>query len=184
MRYIQYCSTSLVVLVLSTNFSFGGDPLHHSKERPTCNQDTCDPRPDILPYWLTSWHTEYRRQYNRPTYIGGKIAHCIEPTSQEAMVWCEANQMGLYNGKNCPPMYKQYYYPKPWELIPMGPRPEGNKPVTQLTSTANRMAVRTAVDDASIRDAESNRSSRHSDRDDDSVNASAKIQSAQQLRLN
>lgn len=75
----------------------------------------------------------YRRQFNRPTYIGGKIARMVEPTSQEAITWQRANDAGLYDnngikgffsGKKCPPQrYQQYFfYPKPWEVLTTGPR--------------------------------------------------------------
>lgn len=105
-------------------------------ERPTFNKNTADPRPDILPYWLTDGHHEYRRLYNRPTYHGGWVAHLIEPTSQEAMVWCEAYQSGLYDkphtGKHC----KRYYGPKPWEILQTGPRPDFI-PATTTSSTGN-----------------------------------------------
>jgi len=75
----------------------------------------------------------YRRQYNRPSYLGGKIAAKIEPSSQEAMAFHRADELGLYdnNGikgwmssKNCPPrrVEQHYFYPKPWEVLTVGPR--------------------------------------------------------------
>ncbi len=103
-------------------------PEAMAQERPTFNRNTADPRPDILPYWLTDWHTDYRQQYNRPRYVSGRMAHIIEPTSQEAMVWCEAKQMGLYDTCKHPPVYKSYMHPKPWETLPLGPRPDFKKP--------------------------------------------------------
>jgi hypothetical protein len=95
-------------------------------ERPTLNyaRDPGDPRPDILPIPFYYVHTEYRRAYNRPRDIGGWIAHKIEPTSQEAMVWCENVQAGNYDRKHMPPMCKTYYYPKPWEALLTGARPD------------------------------------------------------------
>lgn len=137
-QYVACCSLLLTLGGISSVVSAG--------ERPTFNKDTCDPRPDILPYWLTSWHTDYRQRYNRPRYIGGKLAYYIEPTSQEAMVWCEANNMGLYKTCNHPPVYKQYNSPKPWEILQTGPRPDfakaqGNSPSSsgydQATSGQN-----------------------------------------------
>jgi hypothetical protein len=92
-------------------------------ERPTLNV-TCDPRPDILPY---SWHNsipEYRRVYNRPRFWGGWIAQQIAPSSQEAMVWSENLRAGAYDTKHAPPRYKRYYYPKPWEVLQTGARPD------------------------------------------------------------
>ena len=38
----------------------------------------------------------YRRRYNRPKYLGGKIAYHIAPSSQEAMAWHEAEHLGAY----------------------------------------------------------------------------------------
>lgn len=113
-------------------------------ERPTFNKNTCDPRPDILPYWLHDWYQDYRSLYNRPRYLPGKIAHMIEPSSQEAMVWHESKQMGLYQGKNCPPAYKRYFYARPWQILQTGPRSDFTKPnqlgpemVPQSASTPN-----------------------------------------------
>ncbi|MFG0290474.1 MAG: hypothetical protein ACF8CQ_20010 [Rhodopirellula sp. JB044] len=79
----------------------------------------------------------YRRKYNRPTYIGGKIASKIEPSSQEAIAFQRAEELGLYDnngvkgalhGKHCPPqrVEQHYFYPKPWEVLAVGPR---KKPV-------------------------------------------------------
>jgi hypothetical protein len=121
MRILNHLTRSLLMLAMLAPLSFAG-------ERPTFNKDTCDPRPDILPYWLHDWHVDYRQIYNRPRYWPGRIAHMVEPTSQEAMVWCEANREGLYNGKNCPPSFKQYNFQKPWEILQTGPRPDLNKP--------------------------------------------------------
>ncbi|MCC9655555.1 hypothetical protein [Rhodopirellula halodulae] len=75
----------------------------------------------------------YRRQYNRPTYLGGKTAAIIAPSSQEAMAWRRAEALGLYDnngvkglmhGKHCPPqrVEQHYFYPKPWEVLTVGPR--------------------------------------------------------------
>jgi hypothetical protein len=121
MRLLHHLTSSLLMLALLASAA-------HASERPTFNKDTCDPRPDIAPYWLHDWYQGYRRVYNRPRYLSGKIAHVIEPVSQEAMVWQEAKEMGLYNGKNCPPVYKRYNYPRPWEILQTGPRADFTKP--------------------------------------------------------
>lgn len=110
------CAVSYLAVSLSVSCG--------AAERPTFNKFTNDPRPDILPYWLHDWRTEYRRAYNRPRYVGGWIAHAIEPSSQEAMVWCEAKQLGLYRHPHAPPLCKQYYAPKSWERLETGPRPD------------------------------------------------------------
>ena len=91
-------------------------------ERPTLNH-TADPRPNILPDWIYNHHVPYRLRYNRPTYHGGKIAYHIAPSSQEAMAWEENLERGRYDGHHCPPLYKRYFYPKPWEALNTGPRP-------------------------------------------------------------
>lgn len=101
-------------------------------ERPTLNH-TCDPRPDILAHPFYYAHTEYRRAYNRPRDIPGWIAHKIAPESLEAMVWCENVQAGNYEQKDMPPMCKTYYYPKPWEAMLTGARPDFPKQ-TQASS--------------------------------------------------
>lgn len=65
----------------------------------------------------------HRRVYNRPTYWGGRIAYKIAPSSQEAMAWHAAEHRGLYDcdaGRVVP----TYFYPKPWQSIRVGPRPD------------------------------------------------------------
>lgn len=72
----------------------------------------------------------YRRRYNRPTNLGGKIAYYIAPTSQEAMRWHKATHQGQYQC-DAPRMVAQYFYPKPWESLRMGPRPGPQSKVDQ-----------------------------------------------------
>jgi len=64
----------------------------------------------------------YRRVYNRPSYLEGKIAYWIAPTTQEAMAWHRAEHAGLYDGHH-PRQEKFYFYPKPWEVLQVGARP-------------------------------------------------------------
>ena len=68
-------------------------------------------------YYISS----FRERYNRPTYIGGKIAYWIEPTSQEAMSWHRSVHRGYY-ANHAPRMEDRYFYPKPWEGIAVGAR--------------------------------------------------------------
>lgn len=118
-----YCWSMVVSATCLMAPVFSGNCV--GAERPTFNKGTCDPRPDILPSWLLDCTAgEYRRIYNRPRYVNGWLAHVVEPSSQEAMVWCEAKQMGLYQKPHQPAMYKQYYVPKPWEILNTGPRPD------------------------------------------------------------
>ena len=64
----------------------------------------------------------YRRRYNRPTKLGGKVAYYVAPTSQEAMRWHKAKHLGHYKN-HAPRMVAHYFYPKPWESLRIGPRP-------------------------------------------------------------
>lgn len=109
-------------------------------ERPTFNHTT-DPRPDILPHPFYYAHTEYRRAYNRPRYWGGWTADKIAANSQEAMVWRENVAEGRYNARNCPPVYKTYYYPKPWEALQTGPRADFPKPANTATGVNDQEAA-------------------------------------------
>lgn len=118
-------------------------------ERPTFNH-TADPRPDILPHPFYYAHTEYRRAYNRPRYWGGWLADKVSLTSQEAMVWQENVAAGRYDARNCPPVYKTYYYPKPWEALQTGPRADFPKPATNATGLPNQGVGEEAVPKSGI----------------------------------
>lgn len=96
-------------------------PFYH--ERPTHNQ-TCDPRPNILPDSLYNHHAPYRLSHNRPRYVVGYLATIVEPSSQEAMAWHENYCQGNYETKHAPAVCKTYMYPKPWEALNVGPRPD------------------------------------------------------------
>lgn len=85
-------------------------------------QHKVEPRADLWSYPLYNAWVPYRKEMNRPRYIGGYIAHKIEPTSQEAMSWCEHHANGSYHCHK-PGYVKMYYYPKPWEVLPIDPRP-------------------------------------------------------------
>lgn len=92
-------------------------------ERPSFNV-TEDPRPNILPNWIFTHRVPYRLQYNRPPYHSGKlVANLLSPSSQEAMAYCENLAIGKYNGKDCPPLVKGFFYPKPWEVLNTSARP-------------------------------------------------------------
>ncbi len=107
-------------------------PLSQAAERPTLIK-TNDPRPDILPRPFYDNHVEYRARYNRPRFIGGLLAYEVSRTSQEAMVWKENYCAGNYDQHHTPPVYKSYYYPKPWEVLTVGARPNfaSSKPAMQ-----------------------------------------------------
>ena len=111
--------------------------LSHAAERPTLLK-TCDPRPDILPRPFYDNHTEYRAQYNRPRFYTGWLAYEVSRTSQEAMVWKENYCAGNYIQHHMPPIYKTYNYPKPWEALNVGARPDfaSAKPKTERVPAA------------------------------------------------
>ena len=127
----RFTSTGLAVLLLSLSFVAPAG----AAERPTMNH-TCDPRPDILAHPLYYAHTEYRRAYNRPRNLSGWIAYSISRTSQEAMVWEENRLAGSYDGKDCPPRYKRYFGPKPWEILQTGARPDFATPQSSMNQPA------------------------------------------------
>ena len=56
----------------------------------------------------------------RPKYICGYLAYLTAPSSQEAMAWHNAVHRGSYQKKCRTEM--QYFYPKPWEALKVGPR--------------------------------------------------------------
>lgn len=97
--------------------------ISQAAERPTLLK-TCDPRPDILPRPFYDNHTEYRAQYNRPRFYTGWLAYEVSRTSQEGMVWHENYCAGNYDRHHLPPVCKTYYYPKPWEVLAVGARPD------------------------------------------------------------
>jgi hypothetical protein len=120
----------------------------------------------------------YRRRYNRPTDVGGKIAYHIAPTSQEAMRWHRATHQGQYenyeNGAPRPRTVAHYFYPKPWESIRIGPRPrrdpeadqnDGVEMLPEMQGEAELMvpaddpelaAPATEADDLDLQDASAN----------------------------
>ncbi len=81
-----------------------------------------DPRPDFFRLPIYNAWVPYRKMHNRPTYIGGKVAAVIEPTSQEAMAWHISKANGDYRNHR-PGSIPTYYYPKPWESLQIEARP-------------------------------------------------------------
>ncbi|KAA1258868.1 hypothetical protein LF1_13920 [Rubripirellula obstinata] len=79
------------------------------------------PRIDVIGPIGNRLPISYRRRYNRPTNIGGKIAYKIAPTSQEAMAWHAATHRGDYKRK-AGRVVETYYYAKPYDVLPMGTR--------------------------------------------------------------
>lgn len=110
-------------LVCTASIAASCDGHAAPPERPTLNH-TADPRPNILPNGLYNFWTPYRLQKNRPTNVIGHAAYYFAPQSQEAMVWAENHAQGHYHPHHQPAYFKQYYYPKPWEALTVGPRPD------------------------------------------------------------
>lgn len=79
-------------------------------------------RADLWSWPLYNAWVPYRKEMNRPRFVGGYIASKIEPTSQEAMSWREHHAEGAYRDHRAG-YVKTYYYPKPWEVLPIDPRP-------------------------------------------------------------
>ncbi|XZE44300.1 hypothetical protein SH467x_003901 [Pirellulaceae bacterium SH467] len=80
-------------------------------------------RKDIFSHRVWNAWPEYRATYNRPRYVGGHIAHIVEPTSQEAMAWKINKENGNY-ANHCGRYVPLYYYPKPWEALNTRARPD------------------------------------------------------------
>lgn len=92
-----------------------------SAHHPNREAQPVRPRVDIIGPLGNNLPPSYRRAYNRPRYLGGKIAYWIAPSSQEAMAWHNAVHRGYYRNHR-PRMETHYFYPKPWEALKVGPR--------------------------------------------------------------
>lgn len=77
---------------------------------------------DLIPPLGNHLPPSYAARYNRPSWLTGRIAYTIEPSSQEAMAWQRAQERGYYKTK-APRMETHYLYPKPWEVLAVGARP-------------------------------------------------------------
>ncbi len=93
----------------------------------------------------------YRRRYNRPTNIGGRIAYYVAPSSLEAMAWHDATHRGLYENDR-PRTEMHYFYPKPYEALRIGNRP---KPESDRGTSAYGANNRAGSDDAPELDTDS-----------------------------
>jgi hypothetical protein len=81
------------------------------------------PRIDVIPPLGNHLPWSYRARMNRPSYLSGRIAYTIEPSSQEAMAWQRAWQRGHY-ANHAPRMETHYLYPKPWEVLGVDAKPK------------------------------------------------------------
>lgn len=85
------------------------------------------PNIDLIPPLGNHLPPSYASRYNRPKYLTGKLMYTIEPSSQEAMAWQRARNLGYY-ANHAPRMETRYLYRKPWEALGPGPRPNPNPP--------------------------------------------------------
>lgn len=111
----------LKTLSLLAMAATAGSALTASAHHPDRAQQTVRPRVDVIGPLGNRLRESYRRTYNRPTYIGGKAAYLIAPTSQEAMAWHQAEHANAYKCDK-PRLEKHYFYPKPWEVLTTGAR--------------------------------------------------------------
>jgi len=116
----------LAGLVVLLAFAPSADAHHPNHE---CKP--VHPRVDVIGPLGNCLPAGYRRKYNRPSYLGGKIAYWIAPSSQEAMAWHRAVHAGAYRKpKKHLRLEKVYFFPKPWQALRVGPRrpvsPEDN----------------------------------------------------------
>ena len=105
----------LSILFAATSFS-AASAHHPDRENQPVRQriDVIGPVGNRLP-------PSYRRRFNRPTNLGGKIAYKIAPTSQEAMAWHAATHRGDYQC-NAGRSVETFFYPKPYEVLTIGTR--------------------------------------------------------------
>ncbi len=94
-----------------------------SAQFPNWKAQPVRPRGDVIPPLGNNLPLSYRARMNRPSYLSGRIAYTIEPTSQEAMAWQRAWERGYY-ADHAPRMETHYIYPKPWEVLGVGAKPK------------------------------------------------------------
>lgn len=97
-----------------------------SAHHPNPKRYPTHPRFEPIPPLGNRLPPSYRRVYNRPTYIGGKFAYMIAPSSQEAMSWHENAHRGAYRN-HAGRIEPMYLYPKPWEVLSIGEREATSK---------------------------------------------------------
>jgi hypothetical protein len=110
----RHRTCGLLILVL-------GLPTISNAHHPERETQTPHQRIDAIGPLGNRFPASYRRVYNRPTYLGGKIAYWIAPSSQEAIAWHKAEHLGAYKNK-LPRIENTYFYPKPWEAMRIGQR--------------------------------------------------------------
>jgi hypothetical protein len=124
------CVVAFVCTTSSIKSCIAGD--HYAHFNPY------DPRPDFFRLPIYNAWVPYRKMHNRPTYIGGKVAAVIEPTSQEAMAWHISKANGDYRNHR-PGSIPTYYYPKPWEGLHIEARPRQEVGVVPSQNIENQI---------------------------------------------
>jgi hypothetical protein len=98
---------------------YHGNP--HPHPHPRWTPPPIDFRFEPIPPVGNRLPLSHRARYNRPSYVAGKIAYYIAPSSQEAMSWHEHVHRGSYR-RHAGRIEPMYFYPKPWEVLRVGPR--------------------------------------------------------------
>ncbi len=92
----------------------GAHERYHGKHRTSQPVDLIGPMGNRM-------NASYRRRYNRPTNIGGRLSSWIAPSSQEAMAWHAATHRGDYRCVR-QRTEQHYFHAKPYEMLVIGPR--------------------------------------------------------------
>ena len=111
------------------------------------------PRYDLIGPLGTWLPPSYRRQFNRPRNVSGKISYYIAPSSLEAMSWHAATHRNAYKDHK-PRTVMHYFYPKPWQAMQTGPRPNilGMSDVDQVPSALPASQVGETIQDVLQKD--------------------------------
>lgn len=127
----RYQLCVLVTLVAGTVI-----PTTAAAHKPDRETQPAHQRIDVIGPLGNRFPPSYRRVYNRPTYLGGKVAYLIAPSSQEAMAWHKAEHIGAYKN-HLPRIENAYFYPKPWEAMRIGQRVSVLEPAKQAARPLN-----------------------------------------------
>jgi hypothetical protein len=107
--------------MLICSFTLVGFAAMAQAHHPNRECRTVKPRIDVIGPLGNNFRPSYRREMNRPRYLGGLIAYKIAPSSQEAMAWHLAEHKGAY-ASEAGRIEPHYFYRKPWEALKVGPR--------------------------------------------------------------
>jgi len=110
---MRWFTVAALIFCLSTTLF-----AHH----PDKENHRVHPRIDLIGPLGTWLPPSYRRRYNRPSNVAGKISYYIAPSSLEAMSWHAATHRNAYKDHK-PRTVMHYFYPKPWQALQIGPRP-------------------------------------------------------------